>query len=287
MRRKIIASIAILMVIATGTIVTNNFTNNRSTTIANEEQKGTTWTKIEHSEKTYAECSEKEAFNLEEKLDKADYIFKGTITNCDEYDVEWQDENGEQWGPYTRSIITANISEDYYGESPVSGDSIKIYYPYSISTEFENGFDITEGKEYIFVTQALDSEFIENRNSQNPYDKFEQEKYADVFISDSGYDLMAIDNENIVLCNGYVEQTNEISDEILTGEAVSEIAEEVDIDEQFLQNGNFIAINFNQILENLKLTFNSIHNDNININNANEDFDLEAEQQEEENCEDN
>lgn len=260
MRRKIIASIAILMVIATGTIVTNNFTNNRSTTIANEEQKGTTWTKVENPTKTYVNCLQKQDFDLDEQTQNADYVFKGFITNCEEFEVQWQDETGQQWGPYPSSIITVKINEEYAGESPVSGESIKVYYPYSVSMEFSNAFKLLENHEYIFVTQALDNEFIEQRNKENPDDKFEQEKYADVYISDTGYDVMAVENNQISMYKSYFDNQNIIDEQ----EELS-ISDDVTPEKELYAKNEFLVLDETSVIEKLYKLF-----DNINLNNKKE-----------------
>lgn len=218
----------------------------------------TTWTKIDNAEPTYVNCSNKKEFNLKETSEEADYVFKGTVTKCEEFEVQWQDEKGEPWGPYPSSVVTVDISEEYYGESPVSGNSIKVYYPFAVSMKFLDGFTISEGYEYVFVTNALDEEFVENRNKNNPDDKFEQEKYADVYISDTMYDLMAVEDEKVLMYEDYCYCDEEIMEQTVTGDAVEEVVEEIEEiapAEEVIEKGDFVLLNIDIISDLLNRIF--------------------------------
>jgi len=157
----------------------------------------TVWTEKEISDATYHVKGTTKKFDLKETINEADYVFSGTIVDREEYEVEWTDENNEHWGPFPSSIIKVKVNKEYHGKSPVNSDIIKVYYPYSLSMIFEGSFLIKDDCEYVFVTRTLDNEFVKKRDKENPDDKFEQEKYADVYISDSSYNLMAIDDGNV------------------------------------------------------------------------------------------
>lgn len=55
-------------------------------------------------------------------ISEADYVFSGTVVDRKEYKVQWNDEDGEIWGPYPSSIIKVKVNEEYYGKSPTAGD---------------------------------------------------------------------------------------------------------------------------------------------------------------------
>lgn len=170
----------------------------------NEEKKVATWKEVPIKNGiSFSKCSGIEQFDLKNNIKNSDYIFSGEVVSTKEYEVEWTDNHGEKWGPFPSSIIEVKIKDEYYGVSPIKGNTIKVYYPYSLSTVFDGSFVIRDRMEYIFVTQNLDNEFKERKKKLAPDDNFQQEKHADVYISDSCYDIMAIEHNKVILHNDY------------------------------------------------------------------------------------
>ena len=235
-------------------IVINNIQNNFSANKSIENVSTSTWREVPIKDgKSFANSYSTE-FDLKKTITDADYIFCGTVVSRKEYEVEWIDDNGEQWGPFPSSVIEVKINKEYYGKSPVEGDIIRVYYPYSLSTVFDGSFIIKDNGEYVFISQALDEEFVQRRRKEVPDDKFEQEKYADVYISSPSYSLMPVDDEMVYMYNGYFGW-----DEQIMKKAKSEKSFKTDkmSSSELLETGWFVALDekdfdrsFPQILEN-------------------------------------
>lgn len=209
-------------------------TSNKNTSVSN-------WNEIQIKEgASLAKCSSVNNFDLKEIIMNTDYVFRGTVVSRKEYEVEWIDDKGEQWGPFPSSVIEVKVTKEYYGKSPVKGDFIRIYYPYSLSTIFEGSFLIKDKGEYVFITQALDEEFVERRKKETPDDKFEQEKYADVYISHPCYSLMPIDNETVFMYNDYFMWDKEVVKQVITDKSVKT---DKMSSSKLIEKGWFIALN--------------------------------------------
>ena len=161
------------------------------------------WTKVPITDGQYVGLSDIVDFDPQKIITDADYVFSGTIINRSEYKIKWQDEKKEQWGPFRKSILEVRVNKEYFGESPTENDVIKIYYPYSLSMTLEDSFLLKDDGEYVFITQALDEEFVEYRNTNSPEDKFGQERFADVYISDPCFHVMPIENDHVIMYRDY------------------------------------------------------------------------------------
>jgi hypothetical protein len=130
------------------------------------------WTEIKPSSSTQNVSASYKLFNKDTIIDTTDLVFKGTITNLKEYEIEAKGENGEKLGPFTKSIVEVTVDEVYHGE--INKDTIKIYYPTSLSTHYDGSFILRENQEYIFLTNDI-SEAIDK--------KYNVKKYADTSLS--------------------------------------------------------------------------------------------------------
>ena len=160
----------------------------------------TTWEEVEPSKLTKQVSETYKPFELENVINETDLVFKGTVIGSNEYDVQWIDENGENWGPYRNSIIEVEVNDVYYGQT--DKDKIKIYYPKSISTLYTGAFLIRDGQEYIFIANVFDEDFYAKK-ANNPDDRFEQDKYSDVYITNSRDAVMPVINGTVSVFNGY------------------------------------------------------------------------------------
>lgn len=207
-KRKIASIFLIIVTLLTGGIgiVGNaNIRNNISLNLPEKCDLSSRWRETSIKDGEFFSYTHYSEFDLKKIITEADYVFSGTVVDRKEYEVEWTDDNGEKWGPFPSSVIEVKVNKEYYGKSPVDGDIIRVYYPYSLSTVFEGSFIIKDNGEYVFITQALDQEFVERRKKESPDDRFEQEKYADVYISNPSYSLMAKDNGKIFMYHDYFE----------------------------------------------------------------------------------
>lgn len=150
------------------------------------------------------------AFDLQETITNADYVFSGKVVSRKEYEVSWTDKDGKLWGPYKNSIIEVEVSHNYYGQSPVNGNIIKVLYPYSLSAVYENSVLIKEQGEYVFVTQALDEKFVERKKKDAPLDGSEEEKYADVYINNPIFSSLPIEKGNVIAYDEYFNWNKDI-----------------------------------------------------------------------------
>lgn len=183
-------------------------------------------------------------------ITNADYIFSGTVTSRKEYEIFWTDKDGKQWGPYEGAIIEVKVNHDYYGQSPVEGNTIKIYYPDSLSVEFEDVVWMKDQGEYVFITQALDEEFVQRRNKESSDDGSRPEKYADVYIG-RYYNTAVIDNGTVFTHRGYFDWNKDIMKKVKPNAKTDKIPA------RLIERGAYIALDkqdfdeaFNQILEN-------------------------------------
>lgn len=202
----ILAVIVVVMLCGVGIIGKNMLIIDSSA-----ENKLSTWKEISIKDgASYSRCSGVEAFDLKESISKADYIFSGEVISRKEYEVEWTDDNGEKWGPFPSSVLEVKISDEYYGLSPTKDGVIKVYYPYSLSMVFDGSFIIKDKGEYVFITQDLDKEFVNEKKKIAPDDNFQQEEHADVYITNPCYDIMAIDGDTVLLQNDYFSWNKDI-----------------------------------------------------------------------------
>ncbi len=195
------------------------------------DHQNTVWKEVPIEDGKYISNTIKNKFDLKNIVTNAEYVFRGTVVNKQEFEVSWNDDNGENWGPFPSSIIEVKINETYSGESPVDTDTIKVYYPNSLSVKPESSFNIVSNNEYIFVSKLLDEEFVKYKNENAPYDKFKQEDYADVYIEDTSYNILPIKNENVYFNANYFSWDKDLlkqTDENITTK--KEIAELGDLD---------------------------------------------------------
>lgn len=243
MKRKLFALSAVMIGLVMGASgVVNN--NKQSQTVKNTEkdtrtENETIWREVKIEEGKYIAKASMKDYDLKKIVGEADYVFSGTIIDRHEYEVEWTDEKGEKRGPFSKSVVEVKISKEYHGESPVSGDSIRVYYPYSLSVDFEGTFSMEEDKEYIFVTKALDEEFVERRKRETPDSGYEQERYADVYISDTCYNILPVEDGEVYMYHDYFYWNDEVMEQTISGEAI--VADDV-VEPELIDSGWFIAL---------------------------------------------
>ncbi len=237
-KNKIVISLVLASLLVGGG-VRYALNNNRSNMLS---QGASVWKEVSINDEMYVASASLENFDLKETITESDYVFSGTVVNREEYEVEWVDDNGEQWGPFPSSVIEVKINKEYYGTSPVKDDIIRVYYPYSFSVAFKGSFLIKDNSEYVFVTRALDEKFVEQREKENPDDKFEQEKYADVYISNAYYSLLPVDNEMVFMNHDYFGW----NEDVMKKTESSEYAQTDKVtSSEVIENGWVIALNEN------------------------------------------
>lgn len=209
-----------------------------------------TWKEVPIQEGKFGSTASFLGFDLRETITNSDYVFSGKVLSRKEYEVSWTSEKGNLWGPYKSSIIEVEVTQEYYGQSPVEGNTIKIYYPDSLSVEFEDVVWMKDQGEYVFITQALDEEFVQRRNKESSDDGSRPEKYADVYIG-RYYNTAVIDNGTVFTHRGYFDWNKDIMKKVKPNAKTDKIPA------RLIERGAYIALDkqdfdeaFNQILEN-------------------------------------
>lgn len=216
---RIIAIVSIVCVVIA--YVGSSIKEEKAVKSLSEKNSSSIWKEIPITEGTsFAKCNGIKEFDLKKIVTEADYVFRGIIIDRKEYKVEWIDDKGEKWGPFPSSVLEVKVTYEYNGESPVDGNIIKVYYPYSLSTVFEGSFLIKDDEEYVFLTQIFDDEFMARRKQAAPEDNFQQEKYADVYISNPSYSIMAIEKGTVFMYNDYFSWDGDTMKQIKKGTSV-------------------------------------------------------------------
>ena len=205
-RKRTVSTIIIVMGILIGIIA---WTKLSTTNTDNEKEVKVKWNEVNNTNnKSYAYCCGERQFDAKKIATDIDYAFSGTIKNYKEYEVEWTDENGEKWGPFPSTVLEVDVNKEYYGKNHTDKKRLRVYYPYYLSTVFDGSLTLNKNKEYVFLSKNFDKKFLTERKEKSPEDHFEQEKYADVYISDICYDVMDIEKSKILLHNQYLENSN-------------------------------------------------------------------------------
>lgn len=258
MKKIIIASIAIILCISGGLVFMGERFSKKECVNQINNQKGivSNWKEISNDKKvTYAKCDGIVEFDSKKVADEMDYVFSGKVIDYKEYEIGWTDEKGEDWGPFTSTVIDVEVEDEYQGKKPVDGNVIRVYYPYSIKTIFPGSFVIKKNERYVFITKYLDKEFINTRNLEAPEDHFEQEKHADVYISNPCYDVMDVEKNIVILHNKYLNEENKqkVEESQIKDLDSSKISEK-----KLIKDGWFVAIE----KENLKKSIRSFIKNN-------------------------
>lgn len=150
------------------------------------------------------------------------FVFRGTIVGAKEYEVSWTDENGDKRGPFKRSILEAKVSEIYHGKSPVSGDTVRILYPYSLSWDFEDAVRIREGGEYIFVRNwVIDDKYMDLISKYHPESlNYESAKHADIYLGGAWDSLFVVDGENVIVPSNYFVHDEKVATKVLPADSI-------------------------------------------------------------------
>lgn len=181
------------------------------------------------------------------------YVFRGKIISRKEYEFSWTDDEGQEWGPFSRSILEVHVNKEYHGKSPVKGKNIRVLYPYSLSAVFNDSVNIEENSEYVFANAwVLDEKYTDYVAEYAPDDRFESEKYADVIMGSTWNSLFPIDKGKVMLYHGYFEHDEEAMGQVLPYDSV-------DTDKltspHSLESGDFIAMNMSDFEKNFLTLF--------------------------------
>lgn len=128
--------------------------------------------------------------------------FRGKITDMREFELSWTDEKGEEWGPFSRSILEVEV----IGRSPVQTETVRVLYARSLSSLEKDSVKIEKGGEYVFVNcWLIDARYNdynkEHNEIQYKYDTSTQ--YADVIMGGAWCSLFPVENDVVYAYHGY------------------------------------------------------------------------------------
>lgn len=84
----------------------------------------------------------------------------------------------------------------------------------------DGAFQIKDSGEYIFITRALDEQFVKEKEEKSPDDKFEQEKHADVYISNSRDNIISISDNSVAVYHEFFNNDNKYAKEAIEKEYI-------------------------------------------------------------------
>ena len=154
-------------------------------------------------------------FDLKKKISENDYVFSGTIVSIKEFENSWTGDNGELWGPFSRTIIEVKLNKEYYGKILIKDNVIKVCYPHSLLLDFGYSVPLKKGGEYIFLSKMFSKDYIEERRNNIPESKSEIEKHADVIIGGIWNSLFPVQDEKVTVYHEYFYYDNDIMKRVL------------------------------------------------------------------------
>lgn len=163
--------------------------------------------------------------------------FRGKITDMREFELSWTDEKGEEWGPFSRSILEVEV----IGKSPVQTETVRVLYPRSLSSLEKDSVAIEKGGEYVFVNcWLIDARYNdynkEHNEIQYKYDTSTQ--YADVIMGGAWCSLFPVENNVVYAYHGYFDGNAEAQKIAATN--ASTISKLTSADA--VENGDYIAL---------------------------------------------
>lgn len=134
--------------------------------------------------------------------------FRGIITDMKEYQVSWIDENGESWGPFSRSILEVEV----IGKSPTDKNTVRVLYSRSVSSLEKDSVAIEKGGECVFVNCWLIDEKYNNYNREHNEIQYKYDissQYADVIMGGAWCSLFPVENDIVYAYHGYFDGNEE------------------------------------------------------------------------------
>lgn len=170
------------------------------------------------------------------------FIFSGTVIQAKEYQSAWIDDEGRTWGPFSRTILEVKLNKIYRGESPVTGDTIKILYPYALSLSSDDSVKIVENVEYVFVNcWVIDDtyyEYLSNYCKSAIND--ESINQADIIIGNAWNSVFPINEETVTVYHEYFDSESNNMSAISTIDSVTPYQS---VPYEAVESGDYIQLN--------------------------------------------
>ena len=166
-------------------------------------------------------------FDLKKAITQEDnsldvFSFKGTVIGVKEYETTWTDYVGDNWGPFTRTVLEIKIDKVYIGKSPESGNIIKAITSFPISCIFEDSVRYKEGAEYVFInSEILDEKYTDWNVKYNPVcinDGIAE--HADVSVGSNLRYVFPVENGQVITHPGYFNHDEQVMRKAISNDSV-------------------------------------------------------------------
>lgn len=243
-RTKIFLSCLSVFVVITAIVLTVGFTNR---TVESNES-GAKLAKVGFFNRSIVTSEKRAEFNLDKILSgdtgngytMNTCAFRGTVEKIEELDASWIDNNGENWGPYTNTIITIKPSEIYKGKFPE--DTIKVLYSDTLLDISDDSVKIKKGGEYVFINCWIMDETYENYAKRNDPDIYKHNLIldkADVIMGGIWNSVFPVEDDKVIAYHEYFDKDENIRQKFLSKDVVSTNKL---TSKESIQNGNYVIL---------------------------------------------
>ncbi len=163
-----------------------------------------------------------EKFDMQKKLSGEYYnqyifnttTFSGEVIGMTEYESSWTDDNGEEWGPFSRVIIDVKVDKIYSGDIKANNGIIKVSSNVSLSEICKDSVRLKKGGNYVFVgCWQLDDTYFNYLDKYSPEAKNDISlQMANVTIGDIWNSAFPIENGNVIMYKDYVDNNKVFSE---------------------------------------------------------------------------
>ena len=141
------------------------------------------------------------------------YVFSGTVQDIKYYEVSWTDENGEKWGPFTRTILSVKVDKEYTGGASSENGIVRVLTTELLSAEQNNAVRINIGDKYIFVNcWSLDDKYFDYiaSNDSISYENDISLKQADVIMGGVWNSIFPVENDTVMVYYEYFKNNADV-----------------------------------------------------------------------------
>ena len=171
------------------------------------------------------------------------YVFSGTVQDIKLYEVSWTDENGEEWGPFTRTILSVKINKEYTGSASSENGIVRVLTTEVLSAEREDTVKINIGDTYIFVNcWSLDDKYFGYISENDPisYKNDISLQQADVIMGGTWNSVFPVENNAVMVYHEYFENNTDVLQKKLSA---SSINSDKFVSSESILNDEYIVLN--------------------------------------------
>lgn len=152
------------------------------------------------------------------------YVFSGTVQDIKLYEVSWTDEKGEEWGPFTRTILSVKIKKEYTGSATSENGIVRVLTTEVLSAEREDTVKINIGDTYVFVNcWSLDDKYFGYISENDPisYENDISLQQADVIMGGAWNSVFPVENNTVMVYHEYFENNTDVLQKKLSASSIN------------------------------------------------------------------